>query len=205
MFQSAISISRNASTMRSACDWFLTTPTTAFMRGSSLSRALGMYEQSGCQSRHMHCTFRTSVGGMRPSAPLRRPTSDASRTVGLAVLSRGRRASPARALSMFRDVTLVRRAVALVALVLGAYCLITAAVLSAQPAPGHPDPSELAARERYRWPGWIPIVFLVLIVLYAVAIVARRRRRDRSRLPSTQDPPPVTPIEPARRNDTTSR
>jgi hypothetical protein len=106
---------------------------------------------------------------------------------------------------MLRDVTLVRRVVAVLALLLGAYCLVAAAALYAQPAPGHPDPEELAARERYRWPGWIPIVFLALIALYAVAIVARRRARSRPRLPSTQDPPPISPPEQTRRGDTMSR
>jgi hypothetical protein len=85
--------------------------------------------------------------------------------------------------------------IALVALVLGAFCLIAAATaLYAQPVLEHPDPEELAARERYRWPGLIPVVFLALVAGYAVAIAARRRgrRRNRTSPPSTQDPPPIT-------------
>jgi hypothetical protein len=102
----------------------------------------------------------------------------------------------------------IRSAVVVAALVLGAYCLMAAATALSQPAPGNPDPQELAARERYRWPGWIPVVFLVLVVGYAVTVAARRRgRRVRSSPPSTQDPPPVAPGGPSedRRRDTTSR
>jgi Family of unknown function (DUF6338) len=101
----------------------------------------------------------------------------------------------------------VRYGVALLALALGAYCLLLAATaLYAQPATGNPDPEELAARERHLWPGLIPVVFLVLIAMYAGAIAARRsRRRKQASPPSTQDPPPVP--EPATRSprDTASR
>ncbi len=100
----------------------------------------------------------------------------------------------------------IRGIVALVALVLGAYCLAAAATaLYAQPAPGQPDPEELAARERYRWPGWIPVIFLLIVVGYAVMVAARRRGRRRSEPPSTQDPPPIAPGSSDRRRDTTSR
>jgi hypothetical protein len=99
----------------------------------------------------------------------------------------------------------VRTVIALVALTLAAYCLIAAATaLYAQAPPvGHPDPAELAARERYRWPGLIPVVFLALIAGYAIVIAARRRGRTRNRTSplSTQDPP--TTLD--RRRDTSSR
>jgi hypothetical protein len=79
--------------------------------------------------------------------------------------------------------------IAVVALLLAVYCLIAAATaLYAQPAAGHPDPEELAARERL-----IPVVFLAIVAFYA-AVVARgaevvagiRRARPprRIRLPS---------------------
>ena len=88
----------------------------------------------------------------------------------------------------------IRGIVALMTLVLGAYCLVAAATaLYAQPAPGNPDPQELAARERYRWPGWIPVTFLLIVVGYAVTVAARRRGRRRSEPPSTQDPPSDRP------------
>jgi hypothetical protein len=89
--------------------------------------------------------------------------------------------------------------VAVLALILGAYCLMAAATaLYAQPGPGGVDPQELAARERYRWPGLIPVIFLALVVGYAVVVAARRRRGRRPGPPSTQDPPPL-------RRDTASR
>jgi hypothetical protein len=94
-----------------------------------------------------------------------------------------------------------------VALLLAAYCLIAAATgLHAQPATGQPDPEKLAARERYQWPGLIPVVFLALVALYAMAVAARRRGRSRNRTspPSTQDPP-ITPPALDRRRDTSSR
>ena len=96
----------------------------------------------------------------------------------------------------------------MLALLLGAYCLIAAAtILYAQTDPGHPNPAELAARERYQWPGWIPVAFLALVVLYAVGFAARRRGRARRRLivPSTQDPPPIGPPERGRHRDSASR
>jgi hypothetical protein len=110
-------------------------------------------------------------------------------------------------LAAFRDVRVIRSVVAVAALVLGAYCLIaTTTALYAQPAPGKPDPEELAARERYRWPGWIPVVFLVIVVGYAVTVAARRRgARARRDPPSTQDPPSTTPRPSDRHRDTTSR
>jgi H+/Cl- antiporter ClcA len=88
------------------------------------------------------------------------------------------------------DARVIRGIVGTIALLLGAYCLLAAAT-ALYAAPGQPDPAELAARERYQWPGWIPVVFLALVVAYAVTVVARRRRRARGepRLPSTQDPP----------------
>lgn len=107
----------------------------------------------------------------------------------------------------FPDARVIRGVVAALALVLGAYCLLAAAtVLSAQTPPGSPNPAELAARERYQWPGWIPVVFLALVALYAVVIAARRRGRARRRAgpPSTQDPP-IAPPEPGRHRDSASR
>jgi predicted transporter len=96
----------------------------------------------------------------------------------------------------------IRAIVSVLALLLGAYCLIAATVLYAQTDSGHPNPAELAARERYQWPGWIPVVFLALVVLYAIIVAARRRGRTsgapRPSPPSTQDPPL---IEPAARRD----
>jgi hypothetical protein len=103
---------------------------------------------------------------------------------------------------------MVRSVIAVVALLLAAYCLVAAATaLYAQPAVGHPDPEELAARERYQWPGLIPVVFLALVAVYAVAVAARRRGRSRNRTspPSTQDPPPIAPSGLDRRRDTSSR
>jgi uncharacterized BrkB/YihY/UPF0761 family membrane protein len=89
----------------------------------------------------------------------------------------------------------VRYVVAVVALVLGAYCLIAAATaLYAQSVPGNPNPEELAARERYQWPGLIPVVFLALVACYAMAVAARRhgRRRKQTNPHSTQDPPSLS-------------
>ena len=102
---------------------------------------------------------------------------------------------------------MIRGVVAALALVLGAYCLLAAAtVLSAQTPSGNPNPAELAARERVQWPGWIPVVFLALVALYAIVIAARRRGRGRRRAgdQSTQDPP-VVPPERGRHRDSTSR
>ena len=103
------------------------------------------------------------------------------------------------------DARLIRGIVGALALLLGAYCLLAAAT-ALYAAPGQPDPAELAARERYQWPGWIPVVFLTLVVLYAVAVAARRRRRARGEphLPSTQDPP-LVPSERRRNGDAGSR
>ena len=108
-----------------------------------------------------------------------------------------------RPLAPLGDARLIRSAAAALALLLGAYCLLAAATALAV-APGQPDPAELAARERVQWPGWIPVLFLALVVLYAVAVAARRRRRSRPRLPSTQDPP-LTPAERGRNGDSRSR
>jgi hypothetical protein len=102
----------------------------------------------------------------------------------------------------------VRYAVALVALALGVYCLILAATaLYAQPATGDPNPAELAERDRYQWPGLIPVVFLALVAGYAMVVAARRsaRRRNPPTPPSTQDPPPSSPFTAGARRDTTSR
>jgi hypothetical protein len=102
----------------------------------------------------------------------------------------------------------MRYAAAAVALALGVYCLILAATaLYAQPATGDPNPAELAERDRYQWPGLIPVVFLVLIAGYAMAIVARRRTRRRTppSPPSTQDPPSSSPTPAESRRDTASR
>src|SRR5262245_35016166 len=106
--------------------------------------------------------------------------------------SRPRRHGVVRALAPPSDARIVRGIVGAIALLLGAYCLLAAAP-ALYAAPGQPDPGELAARERVQWPGWIPIAFLVLVVLYAVTAAARRRRRARGgpRVPSTQDPPLV--------------
>ena len=109
--------------------------------------------------------------------------------------------------SPVRDLRYVRRAIAMVALLLAGYCLIAATTaLYAQPAPSGPDPEALAARERHLWPGLIPVVFLALVAGYAVAVAARRHRRTRSRPgpPSTQDPPPATRPADDRRGDTAS-
>ena len=110
-----------------------------------------------------------------------------------------------RTLGASGDVRIIRGIVGAVALLLGAYCLLAAAT-ALDAAPGQPDPAELAARERYQWPGWIPVVFLVLVAVYAVTVVARRRRRARGhpRLPSTQDPP-LIPSERGRNGDPAAR
>jgi carbon starvation protein CstA len=109
-------------------------------------------------------------------------------------------------LTPFRDLGVVRRLIATVALLLAAYCLIAATTaLYAQPAQDRPDPHALAARERHTWPALIPVVFLTLVIAYAAAIAARRgRTRGRAGPPSTQDPPTaVPPLD--RRRDTSSR
>jgi len=103
----------------------------------------------------------------------------------------------------------VRTIVGVLALVLAAYCLIAAATeLYAQPAPDRPNPEALAARDRHQWAGLIPVVFLGLVVAYAVVVAARRRGRARGGPgpPSTQDPPPDPRPEPSgSRRDTPSR
>jgi hypothetical protein len=137
-----------------------------------------------------------------PEIVTSRPAKRLTLSRGVAEAAQGRRLQVDRSLSAFRDVRVIRSILAVVALVLAAYCLIAAATaLYAQPAPGNPDPAELASRERYRWPGWIPIVFLAIIAGYAVAIAARRR--GRRGLPSTQDPPGTPPAHQHR--DTRSR
>jgi hypothetical protein len=110
-----------------------------------------------------------------------------------------------RALAASRDARVVRGIVGAIALLLGAYCLLAAAT-ALYAAPGQPDPAELAARERVQWPGWIPIVFLAVVVLYAVTLAARRRLRPRGepRVPSTQDPP-LVPADRRRDGDAGSR
>ena len=122
---------------------------------------------------------------------------------------RPRRRSPAAARQArppLPDARVIRGVVAALALLLGAYCLLAAAtVLYAQTPPGNPNPAELAARERVQWPGWIPVVFLALVALYAVVIAARRRgRRRRAGDQSTQDPP-IAPPERGGRRDSASR
>lgn len=110
-------------------------------------------------------------------------------------------------LSALRELRIMRSVIAVVALLLAVYCLLAAATaLYAQPVAGRPDPGELSARERYRWPGLIPVGFLALVTLYAVAVAARRRSRSRNRTtpPSTQDPPRITPSSSDRRRDTSS-
>jgi len=101
---------------------------------------------------------------------------------------------------------MVRHIAGGLALLLGAYCLIAAATaLYADTDSGNPNPAELAARQRYQWPGWIPIAFLVLVVLYAIVVGARRRRHRRELSnPSTQGPPLAPPRERSR-HDTASR
>jgi len=85
--------------------------------------------------------------------------------------------------------------VALVALLLGAYCLLSAAVALSDTSPDNPNPAELAARERYQWPGIIPVLFLTLVVIYVVVIATRRRqKRSLSDPPSTQIRPPTPPV-----------
>jgi hypothetical protein len=106
------------------------------------------------------------------------------------------------------DLWTVRRAAAVAALALGAYCLILAATaLYAQPATGDPNPAELAERDRYQWPGLIPVIFLALVAGYAMLIAARRsaRRRKPPSPPSTQDPPAGSATPVGSRRDTTSR
>ena len=121
-----------------------------------------------------------------------------------------------RTLAASGDARLIRGIVGAVALLLGVYCLRLEIVDTAPlmpehatalyAAPGQPDPAELAARERYQWPGWIPVVFLAIVVIYAVTVAARRRRRVRGhpRLPSTQDPP-LSSSERGQNGDTRSR
>jgi hypothetical protein len=110
-----------------------------------------------------------------------------------------------RGTSWRRD-SVVRRLVVGLALLLSAYCLIAAAtVVYADTPPDRPNPAELAARERVRWPGWIPIGFLAVVALTIVVIgTRRRRRREAWSPPSTQGPPGAVP--PARDSrDTRSR
>jgi H+/Cl- antiporter ClcA len=107
-----------------------------------------------------------------------------------------------------RELGVVRRIVGMLALILAAYCLIAAATeLYAQPAPDRPNPEALAARERHPWLGLIPVVFLGLVVAYAVVVAARRRGRLHARHgpPSTQDPPPRAGSEAGAHRDTPSR
>ncbi len=106
----------------------------------------------------------------------------------------------------WRRDSVVRRLVAGLALLLSAYCLIAAAtVVYADTPPDHPNPAELAARERVQWPGWIPIGFLAVVALTIVVVGTRRhRRRGAWSPPSTQGPPGTVP--PARDSrDTRSR
>src|SRR5215471_14056439 len=106
-----------------------------------------------------------------------------------------RLARPFEGISPLREMRVVRRAVAVLALLLGAYCLLSAAVALSDTSPDNPNPAELAARERYQWPGLIPIIFLTLVVGYAVFVAARRRQtrilNHPPSPPSTQDPPPL--------------
>ena len=147
-----------------------------------------MIEQAGChatRARALHRFEAVSRTLSRARGSRRRWTSPTPVRV----------VRPSLGQSPLLELRFVRSVIALVALVLGAYCLIVAATaLYAQPVLGHPDPEELAARERYQWPGLIPVVFLALVAGYAVAIAARRRgrRRNRTSPPSTQDPPPIT-------------
>lgn len=102
----------------------------------------------------------------------------------------------------------MRHAAAFVALALGVYCLILAATaLYAQPATGDPNPAELAQRDRYQWPGLIPVLFLALVAGYAMVVAARRsaRRRKPPGPPSTQDPPTSSSTTVGSRRDTASR
>jgi H+/Cl- antiporter ClcA len=109
-----------------------------------------------------------------------------------------------RTLAASGDARVIRGIVGAAALLLGVYCLLAAAT-ALYAAPGQPDPAELAARERYQWPGWIPVVFLAIVVIYAVTVAARRRHRARGhpRVPSTQDPP-LMPPERGRNGDARS-
>jgi hypothetical protein len=56
------------------------------------------------------------------------------------------------------------------------------------PTRRHPNPAELATRERYQWPGLIPIGFLALVALYSMAlgVRCRWRRHDSSSPPFTR-------------------
>src|SRR5262249_60027811 len=76
-------------------------------------------------------------------------------------LLRGARASgrrPTMTLVPFpssgRDLRAVRRVVAVLSLLFSAYCLIAAVTaLYADTPADYPNPAELAARQRYQWPG----------------------------------------------------
>jgi hypothetical protein len=105
-------------------------------------------------------------------------------------------------------VRVVRRIAAGLALLLATYCLIAAAtVLYADAPPDHPNPAELAARERVQWPGWIPIGVLAMVALAIVILGARRRRRREAwNSPSTPRSPGVPPASRAPEpRDTRSR
>src|SRR5262245_19363182 len=96
------------------------------------------------------------------------------RPYGRRPMDRWRPARPAADSLPLRELRTLRRLVAIMALVLGAYCFLSAAAaLYADTPSGNPNPEQLAARERYQWPGIIPVAFLALVVVYAVVIVAR--------------------------------
>ncbi|MGH7322798.1 MAG: hypothetical protein ACRELA_24690 [Candidatus Rokuibacteriota bacterium] len=72
----------------------------------------------------------------------------------------------------------LRRVAALLCLVLAAYCLVAAyATLDAQTIPGQPDPEKLARAPRHPWPLLIPILFLGFVLIAALILHDRRRRR----------------------------
>lgn len=75
-------------------------------------------------------------------------------------LTRARVARVFRRLSPLRELRILRRVVAVMALILGAYCLLSAAAAPyAETPPGNPSQAELAAAEWYQWPGLIPVLW----------------------------------------------
>jgi hypothetical protein len=77
----------------------------------------------------------------------------------------------------------VRGIAAAAALLLGAYCLVAAAVLYASAQPAAPDVNRTGPHD---WPYWIPVAFLAVLVFYGLTQAAQRRgaRRATRRSPS---------------------
>ncbi|MGH7321562.1 MAG: hypothetical protein ACRELA_18330 [Candidatus Rokuibacteriota bacterium] len=91
----------------------------------------------------------------------------------------------------------LRRLAALVCLGLAAYCLVAAyATLDAQTIPGQPDPQKLASAPRHPWPLLIPILFLGFVVIAALILHDRRRRRVLSGPRTRAGRPPAAPAPP---------